>query len=192
MSNHYITKEIKDRLYSRMRDKGVTSSDLCRVLNVAYPDLKATFEGKSPLYNKWQKKIADTLNIDKEDLFNELCKPKLTESEIRADARRKFEKMLETKINELNELASIENSEGREREEEKYLFAKECLEEILDIAHQQTSKAIAEIRKLSSQRNIELENAFRAGMNAGYGIDHENIHEEKDAAVKEFIHKISK
>lgn len=66
------------------------------------------------------------------------------------------------------------------------------LEHHLDLAHQHTSKAIAEIRKLSSQRRIELEHAFRSGMSVGYGIDHENIHEEEDAAVKEFMRKISK
>lgn len=79
MANHYITKETKDKLYSLMREKGVTSSDLCRVLNVAYPDLQATFDGKSPLYNKWQKKIAETLGIDKDVLFKGDClkyKPK--------------------------------------------------------------------------------------------------------------------
>lgn len=66
------------------------------------------------------------------------------------------------------------------------------LEYHLDIAHQQTSKAIAEIRKLSSQRSIELEHAFRSGMSAGYGIDHENIHEEENAAVEEFMRKYKK
>lgn len=103
-----------------------------------------------------------------------------------------IDKIMQAKINQLEELASLENSEGRWREEEKYTFAKECLEEILDKLHEQTSKAIAEMRKLSSQRSIELEHAFRSGMSAGYGIDHENIHEEEDAAVKEFMRKISK
>lgn len=87
MNNHYITKEIKDRLYSCMRSRFVSSSDLCRILNVEYPDLKATLDGKSPLYNKWQKKIADALNVDKKDLFKEWYEPKLTEEEIRADER---------------------------------------------------------------------------------------------------------
>lgn len=103
MSNHYITKETKDRLYSLMREKGVTSSDLCKVLNVAYPDLRATFDGKSPLYNKWQKKIAEALRIDKDDLFKEVNNRAMTsgnldfvrdlekkwESTVRADERAK-------------------------------------------------------------------------------------------------------
>lgn len=81
MSNHYITEETKDRLYSLMREKGVTSSDLCRVLNTHYQDLKATLDGRSPMFNKWQKKIAEVLCVDKEELFKELYMHKPTEEE---------------------------------------------------------------------------------------------------------------
>lgn len=81
MSNNYVTKDMKDRIYACMRYRNITSSDLCRVLNVAYPDLKATFDGKSPLYNKWQKKIAEVLCVDKEELFKEFYMHKPTEEE---------------------------------------------------------------------------------------------------------------
>lgn len=43
-----------------------------------------------------------------------------------------IDKIMQAKINQLEELASSENNEGRWVEEEKYLFAKECLEEILE------------------------------------------------------------
>lgn len=42
------------------------------------------------------------------------------------------DEIIQAKINQLEELASLENSEGRWVEEEKYLFAKECLEKILE------------------------------------------------------------
>lgn len=61
------------------------------------------------------------------------------------------------------------------------------LEHHLDMAHQTTSKALAKIRELTSQRVSDLEWAFRAGMNAGYGIDHENITEEENEAVRNFL-----
>lgn len=61
------------------------------------------------------------------------------------------------------------------------------LEHHLEMANQTTSKALAKIRKLSSERTYSLECAFREGMIAGYGIDHENITEEENAAVEEFL-----
>lgn len=44
-----------------------------------------------------------------------------------------FRRIIENQINNLEDLASSENNEGREREEEKYLFAKECLENLLNL-----------------------------------------------------------
>lgn len=77
MSNNYITKEMKNRIFSVMRDKNVTSSDLCRTLNVAYPAFQATFDGKCPCYGSWQKKIAEALNVDKNELFKEFSQHKI-------------------------------------------------------------------------------------------------------------------
>lgn len=37
------------------------------------------------------------------------------------------------------------------------------------------------------EKERELEHAFRLGMQYGYGINHENIREEEDAAVAEFM-----
>ena len=69
MSNHFITKDIIDRLYASMKKHGITTSQLCKVLNISYPNFKAMLDGKSPCYNKWQKKIAEALNEDRNELF---------------------------------------------------------------------------------------------------------------------------
>ena len=46
------------------------------------------------------------------------------------------------------------------------------------------------MKKYKNIRNVrvqDVENIFRAGMNAGYGIEHTNIFEDEENAVKEFM-----
>lgn len=71
MANHYISKEITNRLYATMKNKGVTTNQICRELNIEYPDFKAMLEGRQPCFNKWQKKIANVLEVDRVELFKE-------------------------------------------------------------------------------------------------------------------------
>ena len=71
MTNHYITKEIATRLYATMKRKNVSTNQMCRELNIVYPDFKAMIEGRQPCFNKWQKKIADTLGVERAELFRE-------------------------------------------------------------------------------------------------------------------------
>ena len=69
--NHYLTKNMATRLFKVMKDKQVTTSQLCKAIGCQYCDFKATIEGKSPMYNKWQKKICEALNMERDDLFPE-------------------------------------------------------------------------------------------------------------------------
>lgn len=71
MANHYINTEMVDRLYSTMKSKGVTTNQICRELNIEYPDFKAMLEGRQPCFNKWQKKIANMLGVERAELFKE-------------------------------------------------------------------------------------------------------------------------
>ena len=57
------------RIYKLMKEKGITTSQMCKALNVDYPCFKAMLDGKQPCYGKWQKKIAEVLNVDRRELF---------------------------------------------------------------------------------------------------------------------------
>lgn len=74
MANHYITQEMTGRLYKTMKSKNVTTNQICRELNLAYPDFKAMLDGRQPCFNKWQKKIASILDVDRSELFKEFMK----------------------------------------------------------------------------------------------------------------------
>ena len=69
---HILTRPTINRLYKLMRDNNVTSSDICRELNIDYPCFKAMLDGKQPCFSKWQTKIAQMLNVDKKILFKEM------------------------------------------------------------------------------------------------------------------------
>lgn len=71
MANHYISREMTKRLYSTMKCKNVSTNQICRELNIAYPDFKAMLEGRQPCFNKWQRKIANTLDVERAELFRE-------------------------------------------------------------------------------------------------------------------------
>lgn len=78
MSTNYMTRRMVDRLFRVMHIKGVTTSQLCKVLNVGYRDFQSMCEGKSPCYRKWQKKICETLEVDHDIIFKEFNgKPKV-------------------------------------------------------------------------------------------------------------------
>ena len=65
-------------LYSKMREKGISTSAICKALNIDYPCFKAMLDQKQPCYGKWQKVIADMLGISKKELFEEII-PKYAE-----------------------------------------------------------------------------------------------------------------
>ena len=75
--NHYMTKTMVDRLYSYMRKANVSTQHICNVLNVSYPDFISAINGKHPFYNKWQRKIAEALGVDREELFREFVAPQI-------------------------------------------------------------------------------------------------------------------
>ena len=64
-----LTNADVTRMYRYMRLRDVTTSELCRELNIDYPCFKAMVDGKQPCYNKWQKKISEVLRIDRVELF---------------------------------------------------------------------------------------------------------------------------
>ena len=69
--NHYMNEKIKTRMYTIMKAKGVTSSQVCRLLNMDYPNWVAVMDGRCPIYNKQQRKIAEMLGVDRDVLFRE-------------------------------------------------------------------------------------------------------------------------
>lgn len=71
MANHYISKEMTSRLYATMKRKNISTNQICRELNIAYPDFKAMLESRQPCFNKWQRKIANALEVDRTELFRE-------------------------------------------------------------------------------------------------------------------------
>lgn len=66
-----MTERTATRMFTIMGKKGISTNQMCRLLNVSYPDFMAAVEGKHQFYRKWQNKIADILEVDREDLFRE-------------------------------------------------------------------------------------------------------------------------
>ena len=66
-----MTKRMANRMFTIMAKKGVTTSQICKLLNVSYPDFISATEGLHQFYGKWQKKIAELLEVDREELFRE-------------------------------------------------------------------------------------------------------------------------
>ena len=73
--NHYMTRIMADRMFALMDKKGISTQHICNVLNVTYPDFISAVNGKHPFYNKWQRKIAETLGVTREELFHEFVAP---------------------------------------------------------------------------------------------------------------------
>ncbi len=68
-TKNVLTKEKVDNLFSIMKDKGISTSYLCKEANIEYTDFVAMCKGKHPCYKKWKKRIADVLEADSKDLF---------------------------------------------------------------------------------------------------------------------------
>lgn len=64
-----IDKETVDKIYALMHERGVSTSEICKKLNVNYMCFKAMLDGKQPCYKGWQKEIADILKVDRKELF---------------------------------------------------------------------------------------------------------------------------
>lgn len=91
MANHYISKEITDRLYATMKRKNISTNQICRELNIAYPDFKAMLEGRQPCFNKWQKKIANVLGVERAELFKEFTIKSLEQQDVLDKIRAEIE-----------------------------------------------------------------------------------------------------
>ena len=66
-----LSERDANRLYAKMREKGISTSQLCKALNVHYQCFIAMTEGRQPCYKGWKKIIAEILQTDKEELFPE-------------------------------------------------------------------------------------------------------------------------
>lgn len=75
--NHYMNRKMADRMFSVMKEKDISTQHICNILNVEYPDFIAAVNGKHPFYNKWQRKIAEALGVDREELFREFSVPQI-------------------------------------------------------------------------------------------------------------------
>lgn len=64
-----IDKETVDKIYALLHEKGVSTSEICKRLNVNYMCFKAMLDGKQPCYKGWRKEIADILKVDQKELF---------------------------------------------------------------------------------------------------------------------------
>lgn len=69
--NHYMTRTMANRMFALMKKKGISTQQICKVLNVEYPDFIAAVNGQHPFYNKWQRKIAEALGTEREELLKE-------------------------------------------------------------------------------------------------------------------------
>lgn len=69
--HHQMTQTMANRLYEEMRKKGLSSNDMCKILNVKYPAYINAVQGKAQFFGKWQKKICEVLGVEREILFKE-------------------------------------------------------------------------------------------------------------------------
>ena len=72
---HYLTKPMADRLYTVMKEKGINTSYILKLLNVNYKQWEQALKGEIQFYNKWSTKIATALGTDKQALFPEFFVP---------------------------------------------------------------------------------------------------------------------
>ncbi len=112
MANHYISKEITNRLYDTMKRKNISTNQICRELNIAYPDFKAMLEGRQPCFNKWQRKIANTLGVERKELFKEFTSKSLEQDDV-------LDKII-AEIEELDYLNIEDGSDGYDKYVDKY------------------------------------------------------------------------
>ena len=68
---HYLTKPMADRLYSAMKEKGINTSYILKLLNVNFKQWEQALKGEIQFYNKWSTKIATALETDRQTLFPE-------------------------------------------------------------------------------------------------------------------------
>lgn len=71
MKVNLMNHKMATRMFTIMSKKGITSSRLCKVLNCDYPSFDLMIRGQRPCYGKWQKKIAEVLEVDRKELFRE-------------------------------------------------------------------------------------------------------------------------
>ena len=72
---NYLTKPMADRLYSTMKEKGINTSYILKLLNINYKQWEQALKGVIRFYNKWSTKIATVLDTDRQALFPEFFDP---------------------------------------------------------------------------------------------------------------------
>jgi len=69
MGGRMMTKQETDRMFALMKEKGISSNQMCKIIGCDYPQFLLVVQGKRQFYGKWQKKIADALGKERGDLF---------------------------------------------------------------------------------------------------------------------------
>ena len=59
------------KLKQAMQEKNISVNKLSFMSSIAASDLYKVFKGKLTMYPKWKERIAEALNADVKDLFNE-------------------------------------------------------------------------------------------------------------------------
>lgn len=59
------------KLKNKMQAEHLTINRLAKQSNITPQDLYAVFKGRKPMFPKWKERIAEALNADVKDLFNE-------------------------------------------------------------------------------------------------------------------------
>ena len=70
MGGRMMTKQETDRMFALMKEKGISSNQMCKIIGCDYPQFLLVVQGKRQFYGKWQKKIAQTLGKERGDLFD--------------------------------------------------------------------------------------------------------------------------
>lgn len=106
---NYLTKPMVDRLYSAMKEKGINTSYILKLLNVNFKQWEQALKGDIQFYNKWSNKIATALETDRQTLF-----PEFFDS---SNLRSRLIKFDESECSKMSSRAlKIEPTEGRTNE----------------------------------------------------------------------------
>ena len=59
-------------LKKEMEKRNLTTNKLAKLSNITPQDLYAAFKGNKPMYPSWKKRIAEALEMDEKELFEEV------------------------------------------------------------------------------------------------------------------------
>ena len=60
-----------EKLKQAAHEKGISIGKLARLSDIAAPDMYSAINGNKPMYPNWRKRIADALDADEAELFEE-------------------------------------------------------------------------------------------------------------------------